>query len=82
MRKDMFFQLKESVAKIEKEQGSLENYALISTSLEEKHIMRIREAYASFDFQEMRKVYQDLQTLELVDLLDFWENVDKNGECR
>ncbi len=81
MRKDMFFDLEKRVQKIEKEFDSLENYALISTSLEEKHIMKMREEIASFNFQELEAVYQELQPLDLIDLLDFKEFVDKNGEC-
>lgn len=82
MRKDMFSDLEKRVQKLEKEHGSLENFAIASTKLNEKHIMKMREEIASFNFQELAKVYHDLYDLAFVDLLDFREFVDKNGECR
>lgn len=78
MKEDVFALLENKVAKIEKEHGSLENFAIMSTMLEQKHMLKMRESYASFNFQELRGVYQDLHDLDLVDLLDFKEFVDKN----
>ena len=82
MREDVFVKLEEVAKKIERGYGSLENFAIKSTMLEQRHIMKMREDFASFNFQEVRLVYEDLRELELADLLDFKEFVDKNGECR
>ena len=78
MREDVFVKLEEVAKKIEREYGSLENFAIKSTMLEQRHIMKMREDFASFNFQEVRSVYDDLRELELADLLDFKEFVDKD----
>lgn len=78
MRKDVFDELDKRVKHLEKDYGSLENYAVKSTMLSQRHIMKMREEMASFNFQEVRLAYEDLGELEFADLLDFKEYVDKD----
>ena len=70
MEKDDFKKLLKNVESIEKVYGSLENFVVTSTNLNDKHKMKIEEAYSS-KIQELWPVYQDLSDLEFVDLLDY-----------
>lgn len=76
MNKGVFRQLSKNIEKIEKQFGSLENFVVTSTNLNEKHKMKIEEDYSS-TFQELWPVYQDLSELERVDLLDYHKFVGR-----
>lgn len=76
MNKGVFRQLSKNIEKIEKQFGSLENFVVTSTNLNEKHKMKIEEDYSS-TFQELLPVYQDLSELERVDLLDYHKFVGR-----
>ena len=70
MEEKVFRSTLEKVENIEKEFGTLENYAKKSTNLDEKHRLKIEDDYSSI-FQDLTQVYDDLRELELADLFDF-----------
>lgn len=72
MEENVFHQLERRVEEIEKEYGSLENYAMHSTNLGEGHRMRMEEQYSSF-YRSNGQVYREFEEMELADLLDYQE---------
>lgn len=70
MERDVFRKLEEKIDEIERRYGSLENFILLTTNLDEEHTLRMEEDYSS-TFQELEKVYQEFKELDLVDLLDY-----------
>lgn len=70
MEEYVFQELLERAKKLEKEFGSLENFAKISTNCNEEHRMKMKEDFSS-EYSDMSAVYQELLALELADLLDF-----------
>lgn len=69
MCEDVFRKLDERAKEIEKRQ-TLEEFAIHSTNLDEKHTLKIEDNYSSI-YKKMGKVYQGLSDLELADLLDY-----------
>lgn len=79
MNKNVFGQLENKVERAQKRYGSLENF-FISTICPKQHMLRMEEAYSSFQ-PTSRQVYQDLGALETADLLDFQKQIGGfNGE--
>ncbi len=62
--------LEEKAKTIEKKFGSVENFAIQTTNCIDKHTLRI-ERQMFFQWQDMEKIYQQLEDLQFVDLLDF-----------
>ena len=65
------------IEKIEREFGSLENFAISTTFCDEQHTMKIDEHI--FAQQSLMAVYQDLNDLETADLVDFQKFGKANG---
>ncbi len=70
MNKNVFHEMLEKAEKLEKEYGSLERYAKVSTITSEKHKMKMKEELSS-SYADMSEIYQELLDLEFADLLDF-----------
>ena len=69
MDKNAFWKLKKRAEELERQYGSLEEFAIQSTLGEKHHRMRMEEDYAS-NCPELLQVYQELSDLELAELLD------------
>lgn len=68
--KEEFAKLEEKAKQIEKQFSTVENYAIQTTNCCDKHTLRM-ERQMFFQWQEMEKIYQQLEDLQFVDLLDF-----------
>ena len=66
--------LEEKARAIEKKFGSVENFAIQTTNCIDKHTLRI-ERQMFFQWQDMEKIYQQLEDLSTADLLDFQNNI-------
>lgn len=64
------------VQKIEREQGSLEEFIIASTNFSAEHKMRMED----FSSDWLDKTSAELSSLELADLIDFQNNGRFNGE--
>lgn len=67
-------ELLEKVKKIEKEYGSLENFAILSTCENVKHKLRIGRSV------DLESVYEELSDLEYADLIDYQNLKGEYGE--
>ena len=67
-------ELLEKVKKIEKEYGSLENFAILSTCGRIKHKLRIGRSV------DLESVYEELSDLEYADLIDYQNLKGEYGE--
>lgn len=70
MDKDVYRQTRKRISEIEREFGSLENFALQTTNLSDQHRMRLEEESFS-SYAEMMHIFEELQDLEIADLLDY-----------
>ncbi|MBQ7327460.1 MAG: hypothetical protein IJX00_00650 [Clostridia bacterium] len=68
--KEEFAKLEEKAKQIEKQFGTVENYAIQTTNCIDRHTLRI-ERQMFFRWHNMEKIYQQLEDLQFVDLLDF-----------
>ncbi len=69
-----YVELLKRVDEIEKEFGSLENFAILSTCVDFQHTLGI-----GGDF-DLTKVYDDLVELEIADLVDYQNLKGEYGE--
>lgn len=69
-----YLELLKKVDKIEKEYGSVKNFAILSTCKEVKHKLRIGRS------ADLEGVYEDLSDLEYADLIDFQNLEGEYGE--
>ena len=72
--KEEYTKLEEKAKQIEKQFQSVENYAIQTTNCIDKHTLRI-ERQMFFQWQDMEKIYQQLEDLSTADLLDFQNNI-------
>ena len=63
------------IGKIEEKFGSFENFVKTSTNFDTKHKMKIEEDYLK-NFQMLNEVYEDLKSLETIELLDAQRRFD------
>lgn len=68
--KEEYAKLDEKAKQIEKQFQSVENYAIQTTNCIDRHTLRI-ERQMFFRWHNMEKIYQQLEDLQFVDLLDF-----------
>ena len=69
-----FLELLKKVEKIEKEYGSIKNFAILSTCKEVKHKLRIGRSV------DLEGIYEDLSDLEYADLIDYQNLEGEYGE--
>lgn len=68
--KEEYAKLDEKAKQIEKQFQSVENYEIQTTNCIDRHTLRI-ERQMFFRWHNMEKIYQQLEDLQFVDLLDF-----------